>query len=198
MAADSGGVDRVALWIFPVALSVIIFGSMHAQGPFQHNGQVADADRKEGVYTQVTAYESDRQGGPPSECPTFAKQLASTNSDKASGNFVLRLGPTPPTYVNVYCASGFVPRVDRALQNLPNEPVIPKPVLLARRNTDAQAMTRIFRAEFRTFTSDLRYFQQVNAGALDTALLGEVGADISPEERQLLDSIRNFIASTRR
>lgn len=177
-----------------VALCVVVTVGARAQGPNQHRGQVVIAGREEeGVFAQVTAYESDTPPNKQPGCPKFDKQLTQVNSDKADGRFTLTLGPTPPSYVVTYCAGGYVPRVDRALQNVPNEPVLPKPVPLVQTNAKADEMMRILGAEFRSFTSNISYFRQANPDAFNDAITSAFGRTPSPQEKELIEAVRRLV-----
>jgi hypothetical protein len=177
-------------------LVLVAAGALGAQNAYQHRGEVLNASDREQqpVFAQVAAYRSATAADPVApDCPTFQGFLTSTNTNKGNGTFVLSIDASASSYVAVYCADGFVPRVDQSLQNSANEPVIPRPVPLVRRGVGYQEMTRMLEVELTAFVSNVRYFRQANPGAFDDAIGAALGPDASPQERDLIDAVRRLM-----
>jgi len=145
---------------------------------YSHPGDIVDADTKQGIRADATAYGSDVKESD-EDCPKYKEQLDVTHSDPGTGDFYFKINDQRKNYVATYCQGAYVPRTVRDNDNTKeNTRVQPDPIQLypnvatlkARHLDGVEFADRAIGSVLDRAHQDLEYYAHADEAAFYSAL----------------------------
>lgn len=162
--------------------------------PRRHAGVVQNAVTGGGIPAAIVAYKDTSGRQLTGRCPEYGSRDGATNAI-GSGLFLLPVTPSLPSYVAVYCLSGFYPREETRNDNALNARVTADPVTLFPLSADPKAVAAALRRDIDRLSQTLRYADAAFRSGGQPQLLQNginTASEGRPEYRQILDLARRL------
>ena len=161
---------RLSLSSISIVLALTVFAAAsRSRGPEPRSGKVVIDGKGDPLEVDVKVWpdsnETKREGG----CPQYGQNpLDATKSSARDGTFTIRVDPERnPIVTAIYCAQGWVSRVDRDLR-ASDEAVFADPILMV--SNSAQVTDLRFERLIVTTLNNLAYFRSVSEERFDSAV----------------------------